>query len=342
MTSKTWDQIYEEGQPRYERLADMVAVLLRQQLDTENVKYLSITHRIKERSSFLRKIERKGYDNPGEQMMDFAGVRVVTYLPSQVQRICDIVANFFEVDPNNSSDKTADLGTDKVGYQSRHFVCTLGPSRSKLPEYKDLHAIKFEIQVRTILQHAWADLAHGRVYKNFSGGLPPELERSLNLHAGTLELLDSGLNELANSIDSYSETISRNDKTLLAESVNSISLENYIIDRFPHLRQSDFPASNLAVREVKAFGIETIAELDKVLTKKIKEQIASNPAPTNTILGTVRKILMASDLDKYFAKCGQGWSAMTQETYRILKETYGEEKINEALRKRNISVQSRQ
>jgi putative GTP pyrophosphokinase len=339
MTVRTWEQIYDERRPLHGRLADMIAVLLRQQLDAEEVNYLSITHRVKDRSSFLQKIERKGYDDPGAQMMDFAGVRVVTYLPSQVEQVCDIVSDFFEVDAKNSSDKTADLGTDKVGYQSRHFVCTLGSRRSKLPEYKDLHGVRFEIQVRTILQHAWADLAHGRAYKNFAGGLPPELERSLNLHAGTLELIDSGLNELAKSIDNYSETISKSDKALLAEEINSISLASYIIDRFPHLRDKGETGSETAVKEIKAFGLKTISDFDKLLTSKLKDQIESQILPTNTLIGTVRKILMVSDLHKFFSDCGVTWEAMTRQTYNILVDAYGEEKVAAELKKRGIPVE---
>ena len=82
-----------------------------------------------------------------------------------------MITGSFNIDEKNSLDKKILLASDQIGYRSVHFVCDLGAQRSGLPEFKDLGGLKFEIQVRTVLQHAWAELAHDRNYK-FSGTLP--------------------------------------------------------------------------------------------------------------------------------------------------------------------------
>lgn len=81
-----------------------------------------------------------------------------------------MITGSFNIDEKNSLDKKILLASDQIGYRSVHFVCDLGAQRSGLPEFKDLGGLKFEIQVRTLLQHAWAELAHDRNYK-FSGTL---------------------------------------------------------------------------------------------------------------------------------------------------------------------------
>ena len=93
----------------------------------------------------------------------------------------------FDVDEANSSDRSKVLKEDKVGYKSVHIVEKLGKQRADLVEYKGIYDLKFEIQIRTVLQHAWAELTHDRSYK-IDVVLPPHIQRKINLHAGLLEL----------------------------------------------------------------------------------------------------------------------------------------------------------
>lgn len=46
------------------------------------------------------------------------------------------------------------MSVDQTGYRSVHFVCDIGSARAALPEFNGLSGLKFEIQIRTVLQHA--------------------------------------------------------------------------------------------------------------------------------------------------------------------------------------------
>src|SRR5690606_2630134 len=110
---------------------------------------------------------------------------------------CEIIKPLFVIDPDHSIDKTKELGTDKVGYRSIHYVAKLTNERLILPEYQKFRDLSFEIQIRTIIEHAWADISHERNYK-FNGVLPPEndIERRFSLAAVTLELVDREFDSL--------------------------------------------------------------------------------------------------------------------------------------------------
>jgi putative GTP pyrophosphokinase len=177
------DEWFERIVPLHGRLTDVAIELVRNLVESNDVEYLSVTGRTKDTDSIKEKIRRKDYKTPRIQMTDISGIRVITYLESQVEKIISIVREAFEIDEDNSLDRKQILGSDKVGYRSAHFVCTLGDIRSSLLEYRDFRAFKFEIQVRTVLQHAWAELAHDRSFK-FSPGLPQGIQRKFNLYSG--------------------------------------------------------------------------------------------------------------------------------------------------------------
>jgi putative GTP pyrophosphokinase len=111
--------------PLHGRLTDVVAAIIRNLLEHNSIEYLSVTGRTKDVTSISEKIERKKYKEPRAQLTDLTGIRIVTFLESQVQQIIDVVKSTFDIDFENSLDRSEILGSDKVGYRSAHFVCTL-------------------------------------------------------------------------------------------------------------------------------------------------------------------------------------------------------------------------
>lgn len=212
---------------QYQRLTGVVAPLIESILKNEAVEFLNVTYRTKTAEAIREKIVRKGYDDIVEQMTDVSGVRIITFLDSQVRKISDLIRETFEIDKKNSLDRGQILGDDRVGYRSIHFVCSLGPKRRDIMEYKDIDSLKFEIQVRTVLQHAWAELTHDRSYK-FGGTLPSDIQRKLNLYSGMLEIADTAFDEIANSIDEYRRKLQTEQQSKFrSEPLNSISIDQF-------------------------------------------------------------------------------------------------------------------
>jgi len=105
-----------------------------------------------------KKNEGKVYDGLKE-IEDLAGIRIIFYLESDKdQFIRDI---FDEI----SGDLKLEENKKETGYEATHIVAGLGPKRLHLSEYRKFDGLKYEIQLTSILHHAWAEIEHDIFYK---------------------------------------------------------------------------------------------------------------------------------------------------------------------------------
>jgi putative GTP pyrophosphokinase len=202
---------YDNNIDPYKGLAEIIAVTLKNSLISQNISFVDVPYRSKTKKSFLKKIEDKltEKDYSPESMTDLSGIRVITLIESDVQKVCDLVSIMFNVHHADSVNKSEKLGEEKVGYRSVHFVCDVGEERAKLPEFSLYKGLCFEIQIRTALEHAWAEIEHDRGYK-LGGKLPSHLNRRFKLLSGLLESADLEFNRLTEEIEEYADGLKEN------------------------------------------------------------------------------------------------------------------------------------
>ena len=322
---------YEQNQSLYASLAKKVAEILKENIEEEKIQYQSINHREKSLESFAVKAKEEKYTNPVDQIKDMAGVRVITYLETDVSKIAEIVERLFDIDSANSLDQSRLLGSDRLGYRSVHYVAKFDKNRCKLPENKRYERLPFEIQIRSLLQHAWAEIEHDRNYK-FSGKLPTELERRFYLVAGALEMADREFVAIATEIDKYkTEVIQDLRRGDLDIEITTASLTEYLSNKFSRLakdvpEKGRYGAGNVLaktiVEELKLFGISTVAQLDKIIPKDLEDFYLDNMSE-GTFAGIVRDILMISDIEKYFkVSWRKSWTLTDERTVELLAK-YG-------------------
>lgn len=188
--------VYLERRSFFEDLAAVVKRIVEESLRRRGIKVHSVQARAKDPTSFGTKAATPSEADPGkpkypkplEQITDLAGVRVITYFPSTLVEIDRMLAEEFRV--VERSDKGAVLiEEDRFGYQSIHYLVRLSAHRSRLPEYEPFAEAITEVQVRTILQHAWAEIEHDIQYKSASV-IPTEIRRRFTALAGMLEVAD--------------------------------------------------------------------------------------------------------------------------------------------------------
>lgn len=167
---------YKQNRSIFCQLSDKAHTILVDLLKEAEIAVHDVSCRAKEVDSFAKKAEDERYTAPETQITDLSGGRIIAYVESDLEPIKKIIEENFDIDWPNSLDKSEKLGIDKVGYRSIHYICTLSKERLRLPEYKKFEGKKFEIQIRTLLQHVWAEVEHDRSYK-FSGVLPNHLKR---------------------------------------------------------------------------------------------------------------------------------------------------------------------
>jgi putative GTP pyrophosphokinase len=217
---------YDKNVSLYEALSQKISALLEGLIRDEGLYVHSIHHRVKQRDSLSDKLNKPdtSFKELGD-LTDIAGVRVITYYSSDVDRVADIVRRKFSVDSEHSIDKRALLDPDRFGYLSLHYVVSLRKSYAKLTEYKRLMRLKAEIQLRSILQHAWAEIEHDLGYKS-KYAIPIRMRRRFSRLSGLLELADYEFDGLRKNLRDYSEEIASAQDIDI--SVDKISLAHFI------------------------------------------------------------------------------------------------------------------
>ncbi len=186
-------------------------------LKKAEISYVAVTSRIKDFESFWEKIFRKHYEmEPFKQIGDICGLRIILYEPSDLSKIKAIIKREFVV--KSVENKIEALKPDQFGYRGTHYIIGIKPKWQKTPNYRDLNNIFAELQVCTILMHAWAEIEHKFAYKN-QNQIPKSLKRQYSQLSAILEVADGLLGN-----------ISRNRNKLLAD-MESNAQEHGSFDR---------------------------------------------------------------------------------------------------------------
>ncbi len=291
-TKEDIKEYYEKSKTNQIRLAENLIQALQHFCDGDNISIHSITFRIKDFDSYFEKIERKGYENPTEQIEDFCGIRIVCFYPNDLDRISNIINSEFEI--LESIDKTANLEADRFGYRSHHYIVKIKENWCKAPNYRGLEDLKAEIQVRTILMHSWADIEHKLAYKK-KEDIPLEFRRKLYQLSALLEIADSQFQELKNAKENFKSSLiidNEGEKEFdINKEMSLDSLQAYLDFNFPdrskidvNLLLNDLNKSNITFDLIDA----NYKKIKKILPE-IEKEIVHNGKWAQ--VGIVRAIL---------------------------------------------------
>ena len=262
----------------YNSFAKTVADLLERLLVAKNTSFHSISYRCKARLSLERKIDNKQSYSELEDITDLAGARVITHLSDDVDVVATMVESEFKVDKINSIDKRAALDPDRFGYLSLHYVVSLKREREKLQEYSAFKGLKIEIQIRSILQHTWAEIEHDIGYKS-SIEVPRGIKRKFSRMAGLLELADQEFVSIRTELGKYERSIKQEilknpekvslDKVTYLDFINSDEACSSIDTAIANLCRFTFfeTPKNISKQldSLSFFGIKTIEQLKQSL-----------------------------------------------------------------------------
>jgi ppGpp synthetase/RelA/SpoT-type nucleotidyltranferase len=199
-----------EQRDTYKLLSEKTKEFLLSILHSKSIVPHSITSREKDPEELREKINREG-ESPDalfNDITDLAGVRIIAYFPSDVDKIITLIEKEFNIDSKHSIDKRLSSDPAIFGYASVHFVVKFRPEALKLPKYSIFDKMKCEIQVRTILQHAWAEIEHDIVYKS-PGEIPFRVRRRFACLAGLLEIADREFESLRQDEKAVRQAVQR-------------------------------------------------------------------------------------------------------------------------------------
>ena len=259
---------YRAAKPVLEQMQAKIPARVRALLDEAGIVVASIESRIKDERSLAGKLELKGmkYASLGD-ITDVFGMRIITFYTDDVDKVASAVDRLFDVDWENSVDKRKLLEVDSFGYLSLHYIC----KDSEFP-------YRFEVQMRTILQHAWANMNHDTGYKS-GVEVPVEYRRNMNRLAGMLELVDEQFSRIRSEINDYRRQV----QSLVASgrleevTLDGDSYRSFLnLGPFDNLNRRIASVNQAEIQEVsllpflsvfKALGFKTLGDVADLIRK---------------------------------------------------------------------------
>ena len=271
---------YSVSRGSYEDCLNYVENTVKNIIKSQSINVHEIVGRVKTIESLEGKVKRKNYSNLAE-ITDLCGIRIITYFSDDVDKIAELISQEFEVDLENTIDKRKSEDPTKFGYVSLHYVVGLREENTSPTLYGRFKNIKLEIQIRTVMQHAWAEIEHDLGYKS-KEDIPDQYRRQFSRLAGLIELADDNFLQLKNNINNYEQEIREKLPTSKKElPIDSSTLMTYVtedqnyIELLNTIKTSDVDIDfninssflSTVVQRVKRFGLKTIGDIDELLDR---------------------------------------------------------------------------
>lgn len=222
--------------PLYEKLQQVVSNLLTNRIKDIGLELNSMESRIKAEKSLAGKLRRKGQKYSSlSDITDIFGIRIITFYNEDVDRIASLAETIFDIDWPNSVDKRKQHKFDSFGYNSLHYICTLPKHLYFDPSFPEINEIRFELQMRTALQHVWSAIQHDIGYKS-EIETPIEYHRSLSRLAGLLELADNEFSRIRTAITDYRR---RAQKLVMSGKFDKVELDGDTFRSYLQMRPFD-------------------------------------------------------------------------------------------------------
>jgi ppGpp synthetase/RelA/SpoT-type nucleotidyltranferase len=310
---------YEAVRDVYEECAQAVRSVLKTVLESEGVRTLSIEARVKDVESFGRKAVRPAEDDPEapryadplSDITDLSGARIITFFMADVEKANSLIEREFEVIEKSTMTGLFEEG-QRLGYQSVHYLVKFSARRCELPEYKRFKGRVSEIQVRTILQHAWAEIEHDIQYKAQSS-IPDSIRRRFLSLAGVVELADREFQ----AISSEDEKIRKDARRLVAAGklseveLTPEALKVYLDAKYgPDARMSKW-SYDFAARVCRRLGFRDIGEIDSAVSVYDDDKVSRLLwGSRQGQLQRFEDVLLAAFGEEYLTRGGPAWGGL--------------------------------
>jgi ppGpp synthetase/RelA/SpoT-type nucleotidyltranferase len=276
-------QQYRELVPTLQEMAKKAYDQLRRALREQGIYVTAFEYRVKTEQSLAGKLERKGakyksiYD-----ITDLVGLRVITFYTDEVDKVAVIAKRVFDIDWQDSVDKRKLHQLDSFGYNSLHYICRLRSqetgdgSQETGDRSQEAGGIRFELQMRTALQHVWSTIEHDTGYKG-EVKIPREYKRQFSRLAGMLELVDDEFSRLRIVLTDYRRQVQTLVKSgqLGEVSLSDDSFRSYLdLKPFDRLNQRIAAVNQAEIYPVslmnflpllESFGLETLGDVQQFI-----------------------------------------------------------------------------
>lgn len=275
---------YHNNQDIYRSIQDDILDIFERIIESNHFRISNIAIRIKGEEALKKKIIYKNKYQDIREITDIVAARIITLFENDVDRLYECIKDNFQV--IEYKDKRKKNYDDRIdfGYNSLHLLLKFSDERCQFIEYADYKNIVFELQIRTTIQHSWAEIEHGLGYKS-QYEIPKNIRRRLTRLSATLELLDEEFVYIAKEIEEYNKGLVHIEKVLktdinansLIQYVNNSPIINEVLDdlhqkfHFEFERDSELISQSRLIQRFHYMGYTYIHELDDFVQKNFQD-----------------------------------------------------------------------
>jgi len=284
---------FERREPTLAAFCTRTKSLIEACLDDAGIRYQSIQSRVKRKKKLREKYldPEKDYRQL-DDITDLAGLRVITYYDDEVDRVAEVIEKEFQIDKKESVDKR-DTEPDRFGYRAVNFICGHKDVRTRDVEYKKFAGIVCEVQITSILGHAWAEIEHE--WYDLRDAYPDEIKRRFSIIAALFELAGREFVDIRNSRAKYERAVALQVESKVPDiPVDAVSLKS-LIEQERLIVEWD-------VAVAKALGLRIVGGMnDALLDFRSKAVTGAGFVRLQDVLGALAKLGKA--LPEYAQRC---------------------------------------
>lgn len=194
---------WQNEKTEYESLGKFMQTFLSDRIFESGLK-CEVSFRTKDLVSIIKKIKKKRKEREYnlDSLSDKLGLRIICNYNSDLDVIDKLIDRYLDVEKTEY--KKEELDFDKLGYTSNHYDVKLG-EKEYYNGLEDLSGLIFELQVRTLNQHAWSNIVHELSYKQ-EGALNDSVKRKIYRLSSLYEIADDEFAAVNKSISESAET----------------------------------------------------------------------------------------------------------------------------------------
>ncbi len=321
---------YNKEYDYYQKLSQIISNKIEDQLFKRGIKAI-VSFRAKKPERLYDKLinrnKKKKYQSLSEildDIVDLAGIRVSLYFPSERELLDEIINEIFDVKlkkdfPNNTH--VPKHNKRFSGYWATHYRVQL-KHHNLTKRYQNTLA---EIQVASVLMHAWSEVEHDLVYKPYSGDLSKEELSILDEINGLVLAGEIALERLQSAMATRTEKSAKID--------DKYELTNYIINKFKNKENVKYGNTfliNNFLKTNKKIDTKTLDEYLNLINLEDKETISnqlldiymndSSLIDKNIIKKYLENLNLPHDNSSIFEKFIKCWSILDETASYLIND----------------------
>lgn len=264
---------WNENHERLEQAKDTFVAIIKALL-SDDFDISTVVGRVKDREESIKKFARKYQSDLEEraeeysirdQITDLIGLRVICLYEKDVTKIKEKLSSEFSLIDVTDKISVMESKEDSFGYKGLHVDLKLKDPRIKMQEYERYADLRFEVQIRTIIQDAWSVLDHKIKYKK---SIPHHVKRKINTLAALFELADREFFNIKEETEEIAASAKKQTNSpSTTDLLDAFSFLAIVEQKFPDYRFIPYKVDGF-VSEILSFGELTPKDFKKVVDRE--------------------------------------------------------------------------